>query len=79
MIIPSEGDAMSSELEDILAKVVHETIKAHPGGIIRDELAEELSFQESTVETALRALKADQLIFELSVGTVGGDRFASVD
>jgi hypothetical protein len=34
---------------------------------------------EVEIHQALRSLLADRLIFETSVGTVGGDRFASID
>lgn len=58
---------------------IYATIREAKGGISRDELADELDLSQSEVEPHLRALLADHQIFELSVGTIGGDRFAAVD
>jgi len=58
---------------------VYEAIRAAKGGISRDELATELDLSEGEVQPHLAALLADHQIFELSVGTIGGDRFAAID
>lgn len=63
---------------DAIRGRVHELIRSEPG-IARDEIAERLGVREGDVQPALRALLDDHVIFEMSVGTVGGDRFATID
>lgn len=58
---------------------VYEAIKAAKGGVSRDELAAELRLSEAEVQPAISELLHEHRIFELSVGTIGGDRFAAVD
>ena len=64
---------------DAIKGRVHELIRSEPGGITRDEIADRLGVREGDVQPALRALLDDHVIFEMSVGTIGGDRFATID
>lgn len=56
-----------------------ELIRSEDNGMTRDEMAERLSVPESEIQPGIRALLDDHAIFEMSAGTIGGDRFVAID